>query len=109
MGAGDRFFLGHSITGLGWGNRSDEPRYRALSLLAHGIAAAGNAGKLIWYGVNPLALNVAQWAMLGRKIVQKIQTPAASDVLVGQHAANLVTIETGWANLGLDVSSSFEA
>lgn len=88
---------------------ADEPRYRSLSLLAHGIATAGNAGKLILHGGNPLALNVAQWAMLSRKIVQRMQTPAAGDVLVGQHAANLVTIETGWAELGLDVSSSFEA
>ena len=30
-------------------------------------------------------------------------------VLVGQQGANLATIETGWAELGLDVSSSFEA
>jgi len=87
----------------------DEPRYRSLSLLAHGIATAGNAGKLILHGGNPLALNVAQWAVFSRKIVQRIQTPAARDVLVGQHAANITTIQTGWAELGLDLSKPFEA
>ena len=101
MGLSESPSLGHISRG--------EPRYRSLSLLAHGIATAGNAGKLILYGGNPLALNVAQWAMLGHKIVQRMETPAAGDVLVGQHAANLATIETGWAQLGLDVSSSFEA
>ena len=87
----------------------DEPRYRSLSLLAHSIATAGNAGKLILYGGNPLALNVAQWAILSRKLVQRLQTPAAGEVLVGQHAANATTIETGWAELGLDLSAPLEA
>ena len=87
----------------------DEPRYRSLSLLAHGIAAAGNAGKLVLYGGNPLALNVAQWAVLSRKIVQRLQTPAATDVLIGQHAANVATIQTGWVELDLDLSKPFEA
>jgi hypothetical protein len=77
--------------------------------LAHGIATAGNAGKLVILGGNPLAFNVAQWAVLSRKIVQKLQTPAATDVLIGQHAANIATIQTGWAELGLDLSTPFEA
>jgi hypothetical protein len=47
--------------------------------------------------------------MLSRKIVQRIQTPAATDVLVGQHAANFATIQTGWAELGLDLSAPLEA
>ncbi|MEE8406767.1 MAG: hypothetical protein V3S32_06425 [Acidimicrobiia bacterium] len=31
------------------------------------------------------------------------------DVLIGQHAANIATIKTGWSELGLDLSTPFEA
>jgi len=70
---------------------------------------SGRSGKLVLFWGNPLALNVAQWAVLSRKIVQRLQTPAASAVLGGQHAANVATIDTGWVELGLDLSTPFEA
>lgn len=40
---------------------SDHPRYQTLALIAHAVAAAANAGKLMVYSGNPVALNYAQW------------------------------------------------
>jgi hypothetical protein len=88
---------------------TDEPRYQSLSLLAHSVAAAGNAGKIALYGGNPLALNIAQWAMLARRVVQRTQVQSISETLVNQHTANIATINTGWAKVGLDVSKPIGA
>lgn len=43
-----------------------DPKYRAMLLAAHAIAATGNAGKLCLMGGNPLAFNQAQWLALFR-------------------------------------------
>lgn len=74
-----------------------EPRYRSLSLLAHGTAAFGNAGKVVLFGANPLAINVAQWAMFGKRIVGSVR--AAPVGVDGLHRANRNLIDTGWARL----------
>lgn len=40
---------------------AEHPRFVALAFAAHATAAAGNIGKLVAYGGNPLAINYAQW------------------------------------------------
>ena len=78
---------------------TSEPRFRALSLLAHGVATAGNAGKIAVYGANPLAINVAQWSMFARRIVQSITTVDRRASLESQFRANQDVVDAGWTSI----------
>lgn len=40
---------------------ADHPRFVAMSLAAHGVAAVGNLGTFALAGGSPLALNYTQW------------------------------------------------
>jgi len=44
----------------------DHPKYRSMLLTAHGIACAGNAGKVYIQSGNPLAINYPEWIALVR-------------------------------------------
>lgn len=48
---------------------ASHPKYRAMLLSAHAIAALGNAGKIWLMQGNPLAFNQAQWMALFRYLV----------------------------------------
>lgn len=52
---------------------ANNPKYRSMLLVAHAIACAGNAGKIYFYGGNPLALNYAEWIALVRYLIPSIK------------------------------------
>ncbi|MBD2041303.1 hypothetical protein [Microcoleus sp. FACHB-672] len=52
---------------------ASHPKYRAMLLAAHGIAALGNAGKIALMQGNPLAINSAQWIALFRYLIPSIK------------------------------------
>ncbi|MDT0631397.1 hypothetical protein [Rubrivirga litoralis] len=68
----------------------EHPRFQALALTAHAIAAAANVGKVAVYAGNPLAINYAQWLRFTQATWQftqsKLRSP--SDVLIGTGLAN---------------------
>lgn len=74
------------------------PRYEAMSLLTHSIAAAANAGKIAASGGNPLALNIAQWVRFGAALFQFARTRMTSptDVLLATARANQTDLDRGW-------------
>lgn len=81
------------------------PRYVAMSLAAHGIAAAANAGKIAAHGGNPLAFNYALWLQFVRRlfnwITLKLRSP--TDVLLGYAGSNERALLRGaWGDLGQD-------
>lgn len=86
----------------------DHPRFRALYLAAHGVAAADNIGKLIAYGGNPLALNYALWLSFLREFFPWVSQRQASptDVLTDRAKANQLAIDDGWPALP-DIDSDF--
>lgn len=58
-----RHYAEHGETSL---DLAQHPKYRTMLLVAHGIAALGNAGKVALMQGNPLAINLAQWyALIG--------------------------------------------
>ncbi|MEM6448495.1 MAG: hypothetical protein AAF704_18305 [Cyanobacteria bacterium P01_D01_bin.123] len=48
-------------------------KIRTMLLAAHGVAAAANAGKVILYQGNPLAVNYAEWLALLRYLVPSLK------------------------------------
>jgi hypothetical protein len=83
----------------------EHPRFQALALTAHAVAAAANAGKVAVYAGNPLSLNYAQWlrfAQAAWRFTQaRVRSP--SDLLVGTGLANARDLDqTAFANLAAD-------
>jgi hypothetical protein len=52
---------------------ASNPKYRLMLLAAHGIASAGNAGKIALYRGNPLAINQAEWMALFRYLLPHLK------------------------------------
>ena len=81
----------------------DHPRFQAMALLAHGIAAGANAGKVAVFAGNPLAVNYAQWLRFAHAFFrwQQIRWRSPSEVLMGHARANLQALYEGWPDLGV--------
>ena len=90
-----RHYLEHGESKLVIGN---DPKYRSMLLVAHALAAAGNAGKVSLLQGNPLAINMAQWIALFRYLL-----PTVKYQVFDRARLKLEHIETindaGWAEL----------
>lgn len=84
---------------------SAHPRFQLMSLGAHGIAAASNAGKIAIYGGNPLAFNYAQWMYFSKQLFKWLQMKMASptSVVAGYVAFNECMLLEGWPKLDFSV------
>ncbi len=83
----------------------EHPRFQAVVLTAHAIAAAANAGKVAVYVGNPLAINYAQWLRFTHATWTFTQTKlrSPSDVLVGTGLANARDLDrTAFADVVAD-------
>lgn len=54
-------------------NLASHPKYRAMLLVAHGIATLGNAGKILLMQGNPLAINYAEWIAFTRYLIPNLK------------------------------------
>jgi hypothetical protein len=52
---------------------ASNPKYRSMLLAAHGIACAGNAGKISLLQGNPLAINQAEWMAFFRYLIPHLK------------------------------------
>ena len=77
------------------------PRFQGMAFMAHGIAAAANAGKVAVYGGNPLAINYAQWLRFLHAMCSWLQgkSRSPSDVIIGHAYAGWWELEQGWPAL----------
>ena len=77
---------------------NDHPKYRSMLLVAHSIAALGNAGKIALMQGNPLAFNLAEWMALIRYLI-----PTIKYWLFDEHRLRLEHLErindSGWNEL----------
>jgi len=74
---------------------ADHPRYRALSLAAHGVSAVADLGGFVATGPNPLMLNYAQWVTLAKKAVAFANRDRRND-LADTAMRNQRSLDTGW-------------
>lgn len=74
------------------------PRFLAMSLAAHRIACAANAGKIAVYDGNPLALNYAQWLTFLKSSFSwcSTQWQSPSEVLARYGQANERLLDERW-------------
>ena len=79
------------------------PKYRSMLLMAHAIAALGNAGKVALYQGNPLAINQAEWWALVRYL-----EPYVKHWIIDQSELRLARLkraaEEDWTELLLNSS-----
>lgn len=77
---------------------ASHPRFLMMSLLAHGIATAANAGKIAAAGGNPLAWNAAQWARFAQLVTAwwEAQPWSAADAIATRSDINLERLLEGW-------------
>lgn len=77
---------------------ASDPKYRSMLLMAHSIAALGNAGKIALMQGNPLAINYAEWLAFVRYLV-----PSMKYWLFDQHRLQMQHMErinaTEWDRL----------
>jgi hypothetical protein len=92
----------HAARVAGTDRVGDHPRFQGISLTAHLIASAANAGKIALYQ-SPYAFNYSQWLMFLRALVKFSRTKFRSptDVLIGHSEANLAALEEGWPDIEL--------
>ncbi|TEU11209.1 MAG: hypothetical protein E3J21_24265 [Anaerolineales bacterium] len=86
---------------LGEDKLGRHPRYRKLAFWGHAVATAGNAGKVLIYQGNPLAINYPQWlAFFGYLAANlKLHFASVTDVIIGKARRNALAIERGWEEL----------
>lgn len=73
-------------------------KFISMLFWAHTIAAAANAGKVILYHGNPLAINYVQWIAAFRYLVPYIRT-LIRDTRAEQYKRNRKVIDTVWEEL----------
>ncbi len=80
---------------------SGHPRFDSILLAAHAVAAAGNIGKLIAYGGNPLALNYNEWLAFIRAAFARLSEPrpSVSERIATRSYANSAALADGWVDL----------
>lgn len=86
---------------------ANSPKYRSMLLVAHAIACAGNAGKIYFYGGNPLALNYAEWIALVRYLIPSIKY-WLKDKHINKLNHYLELNRKGWDNLVFEKNDTFE-
>lgn len=75
------------------------PRFVLLALVAHGIACAGNIGRIVLSGGNPVAWNAAQWARFAQQVATWWRSSAARstrDMIVHRSDINLESLLDDW-------------
>jgi hypothetical protein len=77
---------------------ASHPKYRAMLLMAHGMATLGNAGKVVLMQGNPLAINYAEWMAFVRYLI-----PSIKYWMFDQHPLRIEHLEgvnsNGWEQL----------
>ena len=83
---------------------ADIPRYAVMSLIAQGIAAAGNAGRFAISGANPLTLNYVLWLNFSRSLLSHLDGVTPASALTEQAARGRIALDVGWGRIPLDTS-----
>ncbi len=80
------------------------PRFQTMSLIAHSIAAGSNAGKIVLYQGNPVALNYSQWLWFARSFTRWYAARLASptELLLRRAAANARALDDAWPLVDAD-------
>jgi len=83
---------------------SDLPRFAVMSLIAQGVAAAGNAGRITFSGANPLTLNYLLWLGFARSLMARLDRVTPSQTLMDQAARGRLALDLGWGRMLPDVA-----
>jgi hypothetical protein len=81
---------------------ADLPRFEVMTLIARGIAAAGNAGRFALAGGNPLTLNAAIWTAFAKTFLGRLDRARPVDAMAGTANMNRLILDAGWIKLEID-------
>lgn len=82
---------------------SDLSRYRAMSLIATSVAAAGNAGRFVLSGANPLTLNYVLWLRFASQSLRLLDSPSVAVRVIDQVHGNRLVLDAGWDRIADDL------
>jgi hypothetical protein len=78
---------------------ADLPRYQTITLIARGIAAAGNAGRFALSGANPLTLNLALWAGFAHSVLRRLNKVRPESTMTATAHSNRILLDAAWAQI----------
>ncbi|MDE2795898.1 MAG: hypothetical protein OXL34_13845 [Gemmatimonadota bacterium] len=96
------FGVGDILSGTGEPGLPDKLKREQMLVLTHGLLASANILKTALYGWNPMAINLAQFQTLTKRMLSLVKLASERDRMVGQ------ALDDRWEAL-LDSQSRFPA
>jgi hypothetical protein len=81
---------------------SDLPRYEVMTLIARGIAVAGNSGRFALSGANPLTLNFSMWMAFAKSLLRSLDRAKPASTMADAANMNRLILDAGWVSLEID-------
>jgi hypothetical protein len=82
---------------------ADLPRYEVMALIARSIAVAGNAGRFVLSGSNPLTLNIALWLAFAKSFLGRLDRATPGSAVTEAANMNRLILDAGWISLQVEL------
>jgi hypothetical protein len=81
---------------------ADLPRYEVMALIARSIAVAGNTGKFVLAGSNPLTLNFPLWLAFAKSFLGRLDRATPGSAAAEAAKTNRLILDAGWMSLQIE-------
>jgi hypothetical protein len=81
---------------------ADLPRYEVMALIARSIAVAGNAGRFVLSGSNPLTLNFPLWLAFAKSFLGRLDRARPASSMIDTANMNRLILDAGWVSIEID-------
>jgi hypothetical protein len=82
---------------------TDLPRYEVMALIARSIAVAGNAGRFVLSGSNPLTLNFPLWLAFTKSFLGRLDRATPGSAVTEAANMNRLMLDAGWISLQIEL------
>ena len=82
---------------------ADLPRYEVMALIARSIAVAGNAGRFVLSGSNPLTLNFPLWLAFTKSFLGRLDRATPGSAVTEAANMNRLMLDAGWISLQIEL------
>jgi hypothetical protein len=82
---------------------ADLPRYEVMALIARSIAVAGNTGRFVLSGSNPLTLNFPLWLAFAKSFLGRLDRATPGSALTVAANTNRLILDAGWVSLQVEL------
>ncbi len=82
---------------------ADLPRYEVMALIARSIAVAGNTGRFVLSGSNPLTLNFPLWLAFAKSFLGRLDRATPGSAVIETANMNRLILDAGWISLQVEL------